>query len=102
MLARAVVERLARGGALVGLGLEMTEAGRFDLRGLTLPVARVQRRGEAAGFSFEERTGQVKLNGTTLHGLDLFDEVLDDLWLTESHVSDCVFDGARWRDGHLP
>jgi hypothetical protein len=41
----------------------------------------------------------VKLSGATLHSLDLSEAVLDDLWLTSSHVSDCVFDGARWRDG---
>jgi hypothetical protein len=48
-LVTAVLERLADGAALVGLGLEMTDAGLFDLRGLTLPAARVGRRGEAAG-----------------------------------------------------
>ena len=66
----------------MGLGLEMTEAGLFDLRGITLPA-------------------RLQVNSATLHGLDLGDAVLDRLWLTASHVSDCVFDGASWRDGRV-
>ena len=81
-LAAAVLERLAQGGALVGLGLGMTDDGRFDLR----------------GFQAE---GRVKLTGAVLKSVDLSGATLDGLWLTASEVSECVFDGARWRDGRV-
>lgn len=91
--AEVVLDRLARGAGLEGLGLGKVD-GRWDLRGLVLP--RVVR---WHGTLVDEReTGNsaagMELRRVELSSIDLSGARLGGLRLMGAVVRDCVFDGA--------
>ena len=100
-LVATVLKRLEAGESLVGLGLGQTASGLTDLRGLTLPEASTVGIVRAAGVTFAEQVGLIKLESVHLAAIDFSDARLDGLMLFHSTIEDCVFDGAEWNEGRL-
>ena len=91
-LVATVLERLEAGESLVGLGLGQTASGLLDLRGFTLPEASTVGIVRAAGVTFADQVGRIKLESVHLAAIDFSDARLDGLTLTDSTIEDCVFD----------
>lgn len=100
LLIDEVVSRLLTGRSLNGLDLELHQ-GRFDLRGMSLPIPSRLARFEAAGWFLEELTETFQFRKVTLAGLDLSGSFLQSLRFYGCHIRDCSLIGAHCQDWRL-